>query len=129
MISHKGVSEEEILAVFGKLLAVLEYARMICSSEAFTGLQIMHDVSFGEETVDVEFVKFDSAVFAEAQSQPGEEQIIEHFDKYKNLYAGSVSEENPYGFGYKFPEFIVSIDNICCYALVGFSFFLLFFRK
>jgi len=95
---------EEMQATFGKLLAVLEYARMTCSGQDVTAAQIMHNVSRERETIDAEFVRFDSAVFAETQSEPNEERISAHFDKYKKFLAGAVSEKNPCGFGYKLPD-------------------------
>jgi len=95
---------KETQATFGKLLAVLEYARMACSGQDVTAAQIMHNVSRERETIDTEFVRFDSAVFAKTQSEPNEERISAHFDKYKKFFAGAVSEENPYGFGYKLPD-------------------------
>jgi len=118
LINQRGIPEKEILTTFGKLLAVLEYAKVICSSEDVTSSQIMHIASWEEERIDVEFVKFDSAVFAETQDQPTEQEISEHFDKYKKFFAGTVSEENPYGFGYKLPDRVqleyiaVKLDDI-----------------
>lgn len=115
IISRNRVSEEEILATFGNLLGVLQYAHSVCSSEDVTTRQIMHTLGWENETIDVEFVKFDSSVFSEIsdgndpndKSGPpaNKEQLIEHFDKYKNFFPGEVSgEENPYGFGYKLPD-------------------------
>jgi len=118
LINRQGIPEEEILTTFGKLLAVLEYAKMMCSSEDITSSQIMHNVSLNEEKIDVEFVKFDSTVFAETQPEPSQEKIVKHFDKYKKFFAGAVSKENPYGFGYKLPDrvgleyIVVKLDDI-----------------
>jgi hypothetical protein len=95
---------EEMRTTFGRLLAVLEYARMACSGQDVTAAQIKHNVSRERETIDADFVRFDSAVFAETQSEPNEERISAHFDTYKKVFAGAVSEENPYGFGYKLPD-------------------------
>ena len=104
LISRQRIAEKEILTTFGKLLAVLEYNRMICMSEDVTSSQIMHDVSWEQEVVDVEFVKFGSSVFAETQDQPSEEKMSEHFEKYRAFSAGDVNDKNPYGFGYKLPD-------------------------
>ena len=95
---------EEMRTTFGRLWAVLEYARMTCSGQDVTAAQIMHNVSRERETIDVNFVRFDSAVFAETQSEPNEEKNSAHFDKYKKFFADAVSKENPYGFGYKLPD-------------------------
>ncbi|GAH62943.1 unnamed protein product, partial [marine sediment metagenome] len=104
LINRQRISEKEILATFSKLMAVLQYSSMICSSEDITSSQIMHDASREEERIDVEFIKFDSSVFAETQDQPSEAKISEHFEKYKEFFAGDVSEKNLYGFGYKLPD-------------------------
>jgi len=118
IVNRQGIPEEKILTTFSKLLAVLHYARMICASEDITSSQIMHNVSWQNETIDAEFVKFDSAVFAEAQNEPTQQEISAHFDKYKKNFAGAVSDQNPYGFGYKLPgrvqlEYIaVKLDDI-----------------
>jgi acyl-CoA-binding protein len=78
----------------------------------------MHLAGCESETIDVEFVKFDSATFAETQQQPSEEKMLEHFQRFKDTYAGDVSEENPYGFGYKLPDMVqfeymaVKLDDI-----------------
>ena len=118
IINQRGIPEKEILTTFGKLIAVLEYAKMSCLSEDITAQQIMRTVSWEGESLDVEFVKFDSAVFADTQEKPSEEEIAEHFDKYKKFFAGTVSEENPYGFGYKLADRVqleyiaVKLDDI-----------------
>ncbi|MHC4482010.1 MAG: hypothetical protein ACYSW4_00530 [Planctomycetota bacterium] len=118
MVSRQRIPEEQILTTFGKLLAVLEYARMICSGENVTTRQIMHSISWWGETIDVEFVRFDSSVFAEAQDEPTQQQISAHFDKYKKFSAGAVSKENPYGFGYKLADrvrleyIVVKLDDV-----------------
>ncbi|MBN1393255.1 MAG: hypothetical protein JW947_10700 [Sedimentisphaerales bacterium] len=104
MVSRQGVSEDEMLAAFGKLMMVLAYARMMCDSEDVTISQIMHSASWSEEAMDVEFVKFDSALFAKTQPEPSEEEIAGHFDKYKAFFAGDINDQNPYGFGYKLDD-------------------------
>lgn len=117
-VEASGIPQDEMLATFGKLLAVLFYSQTICSTEAVTNSQIMHMASWENETIDVEFVKLDSGVFAEAQDPPGEDKVVEHFDKYKNFFAGEISEDNPYGFGYKLADRVqleyiaVKLDDI-----------------
>ncbi len=118
LINQRGIPEEETLTTFSKLLATLEYAMIICSNENATIRQIMHNTSLESETIDVEFVRFDSALFAEIQDGPAPQKMAEHFDKYKKFSAGTVSKENPYGFGYKladrvkFEYLAVKLDDI-----------------
>ncbi|MBA7631960.1 hypothetical protein ES703_39499 [subsurface metagenome] len=104
IVNRQGIAEKEILRTFGKLLAVLRYARMMCSSEEVTTREMMQTVSFENETFDVNFVRFGSAVFAQTEPEPNEKEIAEQFNKYKKFFAGTVSEENPYGFGYKLAD-------------------------
>jgi hypothetical protein len=104
LVRRQGVSEDEMLAAFGKLMMVLAHARMMCDSEDVTISQIMHSASWSGETINVEFVKFDSAVFAKTQPEPGEGEIDEQFNKYKAFFAGDINEQNPYGFGYKLDD-------------------------
>lgn len=113
VIKKMGFPEEKILTVYGKLLAVMEYAKMCCSGEDITTSQIMQAVSLEGEPIDVNFVKVDSTVFAETQSEPDREKIAEQFNKYKNFFAGDVNEGNPYGFGYKLPD-RAQLEYIVC---------------
>jgi len=118
LMNRQRIAEKEILAIFGKLLAVMEYATLVCSSEDVTNSQAAHTASWEQEKIDAEFVKFDSSVFAETQDQPSEGEISEHFEKYKKFFPGDISEENPYGFGYKLPDRVeleyiaVKLDDI-----------------
>jgi hypothetical protein len=104
LIDRHGIPEEQVLETFGKLLAVLQYSHMICSGEDVTSSQIMHAASKENETINVELVEFDPSVFSEAVPEPNEATLAEHFDKYKKFFAGTLNEENPYGFGYKLPD-------------------------
>ena len=113
MIRQQRIPEQQILTTLSKLLAVLQYSAIVCSNENLTNRQIMQMASNEEERINVEFVKFDSAVFAEQQEAPGEEKIAEHFKKYKAIAPGTISDENPYGFGYKLPD-RVQLEYIAC---------------
>jgi len=118
IVNRHGITEQQILTTYGKLTAVLNYARTICAGDDITKSQIMHNVSWENETIDVEFVKFDSDVFADSQDQPTDEQISAHFEKYKDYLPGTVTDDNPYVFGYKLPDRVqleyitVKLDDI-----------------
>jgi len=118
LISQYGLPEKQLLTIFSELLAVMQYAQMICSNEDVTSSQISRAIASEQESIDVELVEFDPAVFAEAQAQISNEELLGHFDKYKKFFAGDVSEGNPYGFGYKLPDrvqleyIVVRLDDI-----------------
>lgn len=118
IMDQRRIPQGQILATMGKLLAALQYAQMVCSSQDVTTQQMMHTARLEEEGTNVEFVKFDSGVFAEGLDEPDAAKMAEQFDKYKKFFAGEVSDENPYGFGYKLPDRIrleylaVKLDDI-----------------
>ena len=99
-----GVSEKQILTTFSDLLAVLQYAHLICSNENVTASQAKHLASRQIETIDVDFVRIGAEFFAKSQDEPAEDDIVEHFNKYKAIAPATVTAENPYGFGYKLPD-------------------------
>ena len=113
VVKQLGVSEQRILTTFSKLLAVLEYAKMCCMGEDITTLQLMQQVSWDGETIDANFVKIDSALFTKTQSEPSQESIAEHFNKYKQYFPRVADEGNPYGFGYKLAD-RVQLEYIAC---------------
>jgi len=104
IITQQRIPEQQILTALSKLLAVLQYSAIVCSNEDLTARQITQMATNEEERINVEFVKFDSAVFAEQQQAPGEDKIAEQFNKYKAIAPDTISDENPCGFGYKLPD-------------------------
>lgn len=118
IVNRHAVPEEEILQTFRDLLGVLLYSQMTTSNENVTISQLRHGVRSGEEKLDMEFVKFDASFFTEDQPEPNEQEVAEHFEKYKGFYPGQISEDNSYGFGYKLPELVqfehmaVKLDDV-----------------
>ncbi len=114
IINNQQIPEEQILTTFGKLMAVLQYSHMVCSNENVTNSQMLNIASLEGETINVELVEFDSSVFTDrVKSEPDEAALVGHFDKYKNFFVGTITEENPYGFGYKLPD-RAQLEYIVC---------------
>ncbi|HUU17349.1 MAG TPA: hypothetical protein VMW72_09380 [Sedimentisphaerales bacterium] len=113
-----GLPEPQLLTIFSDLLAVMQYAQMICSNEDVTSSQISQAIATEQESIDAELVEFNPTVFADDQAQISNEEMLEHFNKYKKFLPSAVSEENPYGFGYKLPDrvqleyIVVRLDDI-----------------
>jgi len=118
VIGRYRVNEEDVLATFGELLAVLQYAQTVCASESITHAQLKHMASQGNETLDVEFVQLESKSFSDKDQTPSDEELRAQFDKYKGYFPGEVSESNPFAFGYKLParvqiEYVaVKLDDV-----------------
>ncbi|MHC4569269.1 MAG: hypothetical protein ACYTE3_26370 [Planctomycetota bacterium] len=104
IMSQVRLPEDQIIGTLGKLLAVREYASMMCSSEDVTTQQIMHAASIEQEGVDAGYVRFDASAFTEKLDDPDDAKLAEQFEKHKDSFAGAVSDDNPYGFGYKLPD-------------------------
>lgn len=104
IVNRNGITEQKILETFSELLSVMRYAHLVCSGQDITTRQLMQMVAWEQEKMDVKFVEFNSKDFVRMQDEPEEEQMTEHFNKYKKYFSGDISEENPYGFGYKLPE-------------------------
>lgn len=120
IVKRQGIPQEHILAIYGKLLAVWQYALMVSSSQDITSSQVRHMASWDNETITAEFVRVDTASFARTlpEARTSEGEISAHFDKYKSVFAGQISQENPYGFGYKLPDMVrleymaIKVDDI-----------------
>ncbi len=104
IVAKYGITERRILETFSNLLSVLQYARLTCSGQDITTRQLMQTVAWEHEGINAEFVEINATDFVQMQEAPEEEQMIEHFNKYKKYFPGDFSTENPYGFGYKLPE-------------------------
>jgi hypothetical protein len=98
------VSRKQIVSAFSNLMSVLEFGRFFCLTEDVTGLQIENMVEDEMQTLDVNYVRFNSDVFTKNAPEPSAEALNRQFDTYKNNYTGELSKENPYGFGYKVPD-------------------------
>ncbi|MBN2591122.1 MAG: hypothetical protein JXA96_14745 [Sedimentisphaerales bacterium] len=112
------ISEDKILTVTGKLLAVLQFSHSICSGEDITIKQLKNLASSQMENVDIELVRFNSEKFINNLETPTEQQISEQYEKYKGFFPNEITSENPYGFGYKLPNRVqleymaVKLDDI-----------------
>ena len=104
LMNQYGLPEQQLLQIYGELLAILQYAQIICSNEDITIAQISQAVAFERETINAELVQFESNVFTSDTIKPAPAAEKEHFDKYKKYAPSEVSDENPYGFGYKLPD-------------------------
>jgi hypothetical protein len=101
---HRRIYEGQIIEAFGNLTSIIEYCRMVCATENRTMQQVLSQTSLREETMDVNYVLIEADTFTDESFNPGQDKVAEQFAKYKGNFAGEVSEENPYGFGYKRPE-------------------------
>jgi hypothetical protein len=104
MVGRYGIAENEILAMYGKVLAVLQYTEAICSIQAVTGSQVRHLASFENESMNTEAVQMRASYFADKGATPSPAELLQQFDRYKAVFPGDPDGSNPYGFGYRLPD-------------------------
>ncbi len=113
-----GIPEKEILQTFARLLDVIDYSQLICSSENVTEQQIKYDVYLSQQTIDTEFVRIAASVFTDDIEEPNDPQITSQFETYKEFIPGRPTDDNPCGFGYMLPDrvalqyIVVSLEDI-----------------
>jgi hypothetical protein len=98
------VSEDQVLSSFSDLMSVLEYCKAVCSTENVTEQQVKYNILNEMQTVDVNYVRFDSGAFIKDIPEPNVGLLNEQFTKFKDDFIGQVSQQNPYGFGYKISD-------------------------
>ncbi len=104
IMNQYGLPEQRLLEIFSELLATMQYAQMICSNEDITSSQITQAVAVERESISADLVEFGSSVFTSTIAEPTPDAERDHFNKYRKFVAGQVSDENPFGFGYRLPD-------------------------
>ncbi len=104
IVNRFRASEDDVLKTFARLLAVLQYSQTICSVEDVTIPQLTHMASLSGSTLNAEVVQLPARAFVNKQNAPTDEALKAQFDKYKGNIAGNVTQDNPFGFGYKLPD-------------------------
>jgi len=118
IIENDRVTEDKIVGIFADLLGIVTYANSLMGDEDVTINEIRAAIAFGGETLDAEYLRISAADFVDEQSQPSDEQLDHHFEQYKGFLPEIVSNENPYGFGYKLPDrakieyLIIKLDDV-----------------
>ncbi len=106
VMSRFHVSETEALEVGARLMAVIQYAQLVCGAEDTTLQEARHMASNDQETMDVNFVRLTGEQFVNLIDTNGvttEAALSEQFASHQNAIAGSITTENPHGFGYMLP--------------------------
>jgi hypothetical protein len=118
LMNQYGLPEQQLLELYSQLLAILQYARIICSNENMTRAQVSQTVAFERESINTELVRFDAGVFTSDTDNLDSAALKNHFDKYKKFVPGEISDKNPCGFGYMLPDrvrleyIVVKLDDV-----------------
>jgi hypothetical protein len=98
------VPQETIMDVFAKLLSVMAYVDSTTKLESSTIPGIKSAIGYSTETINATYTEFRAESFTEQIESVPEEKLTEQFEQYKSYLAGNITENNPYGFGYKLPQ-------------------------
>jgi hypothetical protein len=104
LIRSTNLSEDQILRTFADLMSILSYAGNVMNNQAVTINQVRADVARSQERIDAEFVKLSAADFVDPNAAVSEADLQKQFDAYKNVSPNQITNENPFGFGYKLPK-------------------------
>ncbi|MDD5010804.1 MAG: hypothetical protein PHQ00_01640, partial [Phycisphaerae bacterium] len=112
------MTDAQTLAAFADVLSIIVYARIVNDAEDVTIPQLENIFARTKGKINAEFVQFGADDFLDKVSEPDETQISAQFEKYKNTLPGEITDDNPYGFGYKLPPrvamdyVIVKLDDV-----------------
>ena len=99
-----GMEKDGLYQSIADFMAVRNYVALVCSNDDFTTNQIRNILALQNQAVQGKYALVDSAMFVDYDSVPSKEQVDEQFGKFKDNIAGNVTDENPFGFGYKLPD-------------------------
>ncbi len=103
MIQRHRVPEERIYRIFADLLSILGYTEMMSRNEAVTTEQIRAEVGRRSQQISGEYVLFAFEDFVQEVAEPTEQELQDQLKAFNTYFAGQVSDDNPYGYGYKIP--------------------------
>ena len=111
-------SEDQIIRIFGQLVAVMNYSDLVLGNYAVTTDEIRAVIARTMERLSAEYILLDSGPMAQEQPEPTPQQIENQFQQYRSRIQGEYAADNLYGFGYKIPKqiqleyFLVNQDDV-----------------
>jgi hypothetical protein len=106
IIKNRSVPEKEVFRIVADIWSIYAYTKMITSSGDVTISQVKAAIGREGEKINAEFVKINASDFVAAQPEPAAEELDAQFEQYKSFLPGQITDQNPYGFGYKLPAMI-----------------------
>ena len=95
------MTEDNCLQAFADVLTIVSYARVATEVEDITEAEMAAAAAIPQEKFSAEFVEFNAKTFADKATEPTEQEIAGQFNKYKDYLPGVMTQDNPFGFGYK----------------------------
>ncbi|MGE4286915.1 MAG: hypothetical protein AB7F23_09995 [Phycisphaerae bacterium] len=100
------VPQDNVLEIYAKLLSVVNYVELTSRNVNVTNKDVEVAAGLANETFSAEYVSFMAGSFNKELAEPTEEELAAQFEAFKGYTAGDITEENPYGFGYKLDNMV-----------------------
>lgn len=104
LAKNSQMTSEQVYQALADFEEVRMLVGLMTTADNTTISQVKNLISATRETFDQEYVRFSADMFVDQIDQPSEEEIQTHFEKFKNIVPGEISDGNPFGFGYKLPD-------------------------
>ncbi|OQY07246.1 MAG: hypothetical protein B6I25_02245 [Planctomycetales bacterium 4572_13] len=104
IIRRNNITEGQVLRILSDLMSVMAYADKVMDSQAVTINQTKATLGRSKERIDADFVKIEAKPLIDENADITEPQIQAQFDAYKAAVANNLTDDNPFGFGYKLPK-------------------------
>jgi hypothetical protein len=88
------------------LLLVYQGAQRASSVVKITEPMVQHQLAQIAQSISVNLIDFTTAKYLDQAkgTEPTAEQIKQQFEKYADTVPGTVTDQNPFGFGYRYPD-------------------------
>ena len=97
---------DQIARAVRGLLLVAQSAQRAGSVVKITEPMVRHELAQLGQSITLNLADFTTAKYLDQakQTEPTAEQLKAHFEKYADTVPGNPTEQNPFGFGYKYPD-------------------------
>ena len=99
-----GLTQDSLLSVFARYMAIGQYAQTIARNENVTINQLKSTAAYNGEKYNADLVKLSATSFTDRVPAPTDEELTAQLNKFASVTPGTISDDNPMGFGYKVPK-------------------------
>lgn len=106
ILARHAISADVLKDTLGTYLGIISNGQLATKTLAFSEIELKKRIrdQFEIQNIVGTFVGFNDDLYLNQVSDPTEEQLQQHFLKYKDLYPNESSDEDSFGFGYHLPD-------------------------
>ncbi len=105
-LTQSNATLKQLREALGNYLTIALYADAMTRGQLFSQPQLNQAVweQLCGDSVSGKSVEFDASLFVNQVAAPSIDDLSELFESYRTVAPGKVTDENPYGLGYKLPD-------------------------